>query len=68
MGSRDIGKFGWTLVALVLIVSGASDVVTPEVYPRIRDAGAEPVMQGAPVVWLAIALWLLYRQWFRRQT
>lgn len=61
------------MVAVILIVSGVSDIVTSEIYPRIRDVGAEPVMKGAPVVWLdiaqlAIGLWFLYRQWSRRQT
>jgi len=64
---------GWSIVARVLIVSGANDIVHPEIFGRVRLPESQPLLRGAPVVVLGMAqfaagIFVLFRRWFRRQT
>jgi len=73
MPTADAREVGWTIVVAELIVSGANDIVHPEIFGRVRLPESRPLLQGAPVVMLGIAqfavgILLLYRQRFRRQT
>jgi uncharacterized membrane protein len=72
MPSMDALKIGWTIVAIMLVFSGIHDIMVPEIYGRVRLPESEPLLKGASVVLLGIAelglgIFLLYRQWFRRQ-
>jgi len=51
----DISEFGWLIVGVVLVLSGLGDVVTPEIYGRVRMAGQAPLLEGWPVVLLGLA-------------
>jgi len=73
MPTADARKVGWTSVAVLLIVSGANDTVHAEIFGRVRLPESRPLLKGASVVLLGIVelgvgIFLLYRQWFRRQT
>ena len=72
MPSTDARRIGWTVVAIVLLVSGVNEIMVPEIYGRVRLPESEPLLKGVPVILLGIVqlglgVFLLYRQWFRRQ-
>lgn len=50
----DITAYGWLVVGVVLVLSGLSDVFTPEIYGRVRIPGQTPMLQGWPVVMLGL--------------
>lgn len=64
--NRDVSRFGWVLVAMILIFSGAEHALTQKLYGRVRTGG-EPLLEGGLVLALGIVevllgAWLLWRQ------
>jgi len=71
MLNKDMTRFGWGVVALILVVDGVRHAVTGQLWGRVRLAESVPVSEGWHVVAIGIAeaafgLYLAYRM-FRKK-